>query len=477
MLFGRVSVQLSSLVSLVVLARILIPSDFGVITAALLVIYISQFLSELGFGAALIQFDSITKELVGYVSFLIISISSLFSILLLVFGHNFSELINVRDLYKVTPLIIVSILANASATCSYNLLLRDMSFKHVAIMDFFLLALLKSSISITLAFYGMGYWSVIIAVCVCSISRTVVVVCLRPVIPKAIFRFNLISPVFKFGGGVFAAQFFSVISQKIDNLIVSTVYGASALGYYSRSFSIMEMPNQLIGSVLQTTLFSAVSKKRRDSGTEDHQREILDISYYFSILVMGFVSSLIFALADEVVLVLLGPRWESSAEILRFLALGMVFRIGYKVAGAFLLASGALRALIIVNLLHLLFVLCFTAIGSAWSISVVALGVSAALGVSFVFSTAFVLRSYEASRTLFMQKNASAISITVANFIFSTITHYFLVNNFQLLPIYIIMIVVFLSSLFFAALFILFFKNKVRLLVKGISSRESVTGK
>lgn len=383
---GKLANQAVTLFIVMILARLLTPEDFGIVAASQVILIFSQIVVRFGIGAYLIQAELLTPRIISTAQTLMLSVALLISAILWLLAVPIGNAINVAQLPQIMPVLLASFILSAVINPSASLLSREMEFKFLAKTEISSQAIGYGAVTVVLALLGFGFWAIIFGTFMQTLIRAVLVFRQVPVWPNLTMKISEIMPMLRFGGGVFLAQLMSNTAQRVDNLIITATIGPAALGYYSRAYSLMEISNKLIGSVFQETLFSGFSKKRRED-----QRSARDVKFLmahtFAAFIIIPISALMWLLADEIIWVVLGSDWASAVPILKILSLGMFFRLGYKVSGALILATGIVYRLAILNFVYAGLVAAGASIGVRWGITGVAWGVFGALVIHFLSMT------------------------------------------------------------------------------------------
>ncbi|WP_188078353.1 lipopolysaccharide biosynthesis protein [Aquicoccus porphyridii] len=387
---GKLGNQVITLGIVMILARLLTPQDFGVVAASQVILTLSQVVVRFGIGAYLIQAEALTPRIVGTAQTLMLTVALLISVILFSFAGPIGDAINVPELVQIMPILLASFMLSAAINPSASLLSRDMDFKFLAQTEISSQAIGYGGVAVALAALGFGFWALILGTLAQTLMRAVLVFWRMPVWPNHSMTMSEIKPMLRFGGGVFLAQLMSNTAQRVDNLVITSVMGPAALGFYGRAYSLMEISNKLIGSVFRETLFSGFSKKRREG--QGHGRDSMFLmAHAFAAFLILPIMALMWLLAEEIVWVILGPKWDAAVPVLEILALGMYFRLGYKVSGTFILSEGAVYSLALRNLAYAVLVAAGALIGSRWGLPGVAWGVFGALVIHFVSMTTTAL--------------------------------------------------------------------------------------
>lgn len=371
--------QAMRLVVVLVLARLLTPEEFGIVAIAQTILSFAEVLQQMGLGSALVQTDRLSKKMERSALSAVLVTSLAICGAIFLFVDEFARWFQTPELPQIMPVLLLSFLLTALNGPSIMLLNREMRFRELAIWQLATYIVGYGAVAVTLAWLGFSYWSLIWATLVQTVLYFIAVHWLRPVWPTLRPDWGDLKLLFNFGGGMMLAQVLNKVARRGDNLVVAATLGSAPLGYYSRAYSLMDMANQLFGTVFYKVLFPAFSEKRRRGIGSGKRGETFVIVHFAVAAFMAPASALMSLLAPEVVLLLLGPQWDAAAPVLGVLGFAMYFRLAYKVSQAFVTAEGAVYRSAAVQAIYALMVLGGGWIGSFYGLVGVAVGVTIAL--------------------------------------------------------------------------------------------------
>ena len=393
--WGKGANAILQLVVLGTLARLLSPADFGVVSAALVVISVSAIFSQLGMGPSLVQRPQLERRHLETA----FASSAAFGILLGTIVWSLAPVLAAFfRIPEVTP--VLRALAwvfplRGLAVVAESLLERELRFRPIANLDIVSYAIGYGVVGITLALRGAGVWALVAANGAQVLVRTTLLLRLQPP-PRLRVERNAFRELFYFGGGFTLARLGNLLAHQGDNIVVGRLLGPAALGLYGRAYQLMSMPATLFGQVLDTVLFPTMARVQNDERRlgSAYLRGIALIA-----LVMLPVSALLFVLAPEVIRFVLGPQWDAVILPFRIFSLGMLFRTSYKMSDSLARATGAVYRRAWRQAIHALLVIAGAAIGSRWGIPGVAAGVLVAVTSNFLIMAQLSVRVAHVSWT------------------------------------------------------------------------------
>ena len=370
------SQALLRLLVLGILARLLTPEDFGLVGMAMIFVGFAALYSELGVGPAIVQRSNLRPEhmrvgltlsvLIGFVVFAVLWISA--PLIALFFRSE--------QLVAILRVVGLSFVIEGFSVVASALLKRDLQFKRFARIDVAAYVVGYACIGLLLAWWGFGVWALVGANLAQSLSRTVFLLLSERHPMKPLLARRELKELLYFGSGFTLARTFNYAATQGDNFVVGRVFGAGALGVYTRAYQLMMLPGKYFGQVLNTVLFPAMAKIQNEG-----QR--LKRTYLTGIAVTSLVSSplsaLLVILAPEIVRVVLGPQWLDTIIPFQILSIGILSRVSYKMDDSLARALGAMYRRSVRDAIYAITVVVGTWIGLRWGLAGAAFGVLCAV--------------------------------------------------------------------------------------------------
>lgn len=320
----------------VVLARLLPPKDFGLLGLALVVIGFGNLFVNLGLGPALVQRKDLTDRHIRTAFTISMIAGGVLAGITYALAPWISEFFKDPRLELVTQALSVNFLLSGIQVTGQALLQRDLDFRRL-----FWIAVWNQTAhgmtTISLAFAGFGVWSLVLGqILQRMINVAQVYAAVRHSI-RPLFGKQEIKDLASFGAGISLARIFNYFARKGDYMIIGRVLGSTALGLYTRAYSLMEMPTSRFVAVLSGVLFPAASKVQDDDERFRHAYlRTITVITFFVLPVVG----LIVITAPELVVGVYGDQWTGVVLPLQLLGGFGLFRATYNGASAFLRARG-----------------------------------------------------------------------------------------------------------------------------------------
>lgn len=372
---GGVQAVLKILV-VVVLARLLLPEEFGLVSAALTVVILAEVIGRVGVAPAIIQAKELTRDHIATGTTTTIVSALVIASAVYLLAIPISRLYAMPELVPFIQVFSVMFLLKGAGLVSLALLERRTQFRELALIQISSYIFGYACVATTLAFLGYGAWALVIGQIVQTAMETALfIMCSRKSLAIG-FRPHIFKHQIKFGFGITLAKIANYVAQHGDYIIVGRWLGAEALGYYSRAYMLLQQPTQLVGNAADKVLFPVFSAMQ-----EDRTRIERALNRALSLVAMVQVplSVLFVILAPEIVFLLLGPQWYPAVLPFQILVGVLFFRTGYKLLGATLRATGHPYVLAMWQFSYAASVVAGAGIGQKYGLWAVAIGVSCAV--------------------------------------------------------------------------------------------------
>jgi PST family polysaccharide transporter len=353
---------LSTIVTTIIVARILSPDDFGVLAMSAPVLAFVQLFQDLGFSAATIQTKNLRAEQSSTLFWVNVAASVALATLLIIVSPAVAAFYGDERVGHVTAASAAMVFLGSFAIQHTALLTRHMRFRQIAAIVIFS-ALANTAVTILLAWYLGNYWALFLGTLGGTIVQLVLTWKASQWRPASCAPWGETRSLIGFGGYVAAFDLLNFLNRNADSILLGRFWGAAPLGLYERSQKLMLAPLQLVNSPLTRVMLPLLSRLREDP---DRYRE----AYLFALrgLLLATVppAAVAIAASDSVIVVLLGPAWRSAAPIFFWLAFATLYQpLGNSMAWLFL-SSGRAKAYAQWGLLSSVITVSSFAIGVRW---------------------------------------------------------------------------------------------------------------
>jgi len=303
--------------STAIIARILEPSDYGLVAIAIAITGFFFIFKTLGLSDATVQRAQITHQQVSNLFWINVAAGFLLTLVLFLGAPLIAAIFNDNRLVNIIRVSSLTFVISGLYTQHHALLKRSMKFSVLAVNEITGISLSVIA-AIIMAFSGMGYWVLVIRplIYAASIAIGCWILCKwRPGLPS---RNSNVKPMLRFGLNTIAYYIVDYIARNSDKALIGWKEGPGPLGFYSKAFQLFLAPVSQLTIPLSGVAVSTLSKLCREP-SKYH-------SYYLkamhAIAFVGFpISMFLVANSKHLILFLLGEKWAGAAELFSILGL------------------------------------------------------------------------------------------------------------------------------------------------------------
>lgn len=312
-LLQNLSVQVVSFVVSIVLARILMPSDYGLIAMIMVFINIALIFINIGFSSAIIQKKELTPVEIDtmFYSGIIISVL-LYAVLFFTapWVAVFYKEERLVSLLRAESLIIV---IGSLYSVHQALIIREMKFQKSFIVNL-IAVVVNGIVGIICALRGFGPWALVYATIANYLTCAVIMWIVVKWTPKFRFSFKAFQSIFLFSAKILVSGLIDTVFNNIRSIIIGKQYSSEDLAYYSRGYQFPTLIMTQVDGAVTMVLFSSLSKYQDDweNGLRALRRAMKTSMYVCAPLMAGLC-----AVAESLVLLLLTDKWAASVEYVR----------------------------------------------------------------------------------------------------------------------------------------------------------------
>lgn len=306
----------------IILARKLLPSDYGVFGMLDIFIAIAATLTDSGLGSALIQKKDKTN--VDYSTFFIFNfgVSALLYLVLFFAAPWIASFYNTPILKDVTRVVALQLVLNALFNTQFTKLRVDLRFKDLSLIAI-VSQILTGIVAIVLAYMGFGVWALVFQVLLGSILRGLLVMrALHWWTPGTRFSNSSFKGLFGFGSKILASSLINTIYGNLYTLIIGKAYSADEVGHFNRGSSLAVFPSNALTDIVVSVNYPILSRLQDDNDKLiSAYRKMLTLPLFIlypTIIGLG-------VLAEPVVGLLLKEQWLPCVPFLQIMCLGTIF--------------------------------------------------------------------------------------------------------------------------------------------------------
>lgn len=351
-----------SIGSTMVLARLLTPKDFGLIAMVTAVTNFMLTFKNMGLSMATVQREEIDHSQISTLFWINVVISIAIMLLTAAFAPAIAWFYGKPQLIWVTLALAGTFIFGGLTIQHQALLRRQMRFVVLSAIEVTSVSL-GITAAIISAWYGVGYWALVVMQIVTTITTTIGVWSMcgwRPGLPV---RHSGVRSMLAFGGNLTGFNLLNYFARNLDNVLIGRYWGSQQLGLYAKAYQLLLLPLQQINAPITSVAIPTLSRLQDDP--ERYRRY-----YCNAISLIAFVTTpliaVMAALSDEIILILLGNQWLGASAIFKVLAFAALMQPFGSATGWVYISLGQTRRMMQWALISVpLYILSFV-IGIRW---------------------------------------------------------------------------------------------------------------
>jgi len=320
----------------IILARILLPDDFGTFGMAFIFIGFIHSVSELGLSAAIIQKKNITEKHLSTSFLANIIIGSIFCVLTIYSSLYVALFFKKAVICQILRVLSAGFILSSLGIVHQAILTKRIDFKSLAITEI-VSAVAMGLVSITLAIAGTGVWSLVIGSLVGNSVKSLLLWVKCSWRPSKCFDFKSFKELFHFGKNVMGSRVLNYIDSNVDYILIGKFLSASSLGLYTLAYQIAIFPLKKIAMFISRVMFPAFSTIQNDN--VKLRTAYFKVVKYTALIVFPLLGGLAI-IAPKFIVNVIGEKWLPMTLSLQILCFaGALKSVGTHV-GSVLLSKG-----------------------------------------------------------------------------------------------------------------------------------------
>jgi O-antigen/teichoic acid export membrane protein len=403
-------VQVTRIVVGVILARLLVPRDFGLASMALLFVGVASVFTDLSFGQALIARRTITENDRSTAFWTTLAAGALCcggAVAAAPLVADFFSTPAVRPLFAVTSILF---LITSFSSTQIALLTRELRFRSLQLREM-AGTVLGGVVGVVLAFAGLGAWAIVVQALTAEAVSLVLVWRFSSWRPSATWSAESFRRLGGFAGKTSGARVLGYVNLNADNFLIARFLGATPLGVYSVAYNVMFAPLARLAAPIQQVLFPAFARiaadRPRAGGAWLRGSRIVA-----AITVPAFVGLAV--VAPDFVPVVLGHRWHKAIPVLQLLCIAGLAQTLQTLNHSMLQALDRAGALLAFMIFSATLTVSAFAIGLHWGVVGVAAGFAVARTTVLPVFTTIVSRAAEIGVLAFVGAVRPVLEVSAA---------------------------------------------------------------
>lgn len=320
---ARILIQV---LSVIVLSRLLTPTDYGLLAIVLVVVAFGEIFRDFGLTSASVQAEVLSRGQRDNLFWINTAIGLGLGVAMFALAGVLAAIAGEPDLEQIAQALAVLFLLNGLATQYRATLMRELRFRALAVIDVGSAALALAA-GIWAAVAGWEYWALVVQQLTMGAAALIGAVAASRWLPGLPSRRHSVGGIVKFGWSLVATNVLTYFGSQTDTIVVGLRFGIAPLGLYSRAFQLVMTPLSQIRSPLTTVALPVLSRMQEEP--DRFARYIvagqLGLGYG-----LGIPLALAIGLSPDVIEVFLGPQWSEAAPVVSlFAAAGILHTLSY----------------------------------------------------------------------------------------------------------------------------------------------------
>jgi O-antigen/teichoic acid export membrane protein len=465
--FGSVFNAILQIVQLAILARLLNPTDFGLMAIVMVVIGFSSMFIDMGISNAIIYKQNVSENQLTTLYWLNIVVGVFLFLIILIIAPFIAVFYESSQLNYLIKLVGVTFIIQPFGQQFMILLQKELNFSLITIIQttsrFF-----SFLVTIIMAYYELGVFSLAYGVIIYAILSTILLMYYGKNIYKPKLYFNKldIQDFLSFGIYQMAEKAMNYFGTQFDTILIGRLLGIEVLGVYNLAKNLASKPTTIINPVITKVTFPVMSKISEDT---KKLREVYLKTINYLTLLNTPIYLLITLLAQPIVVLMFGNVWVEAIPLVQILAIGFLLKSIGNPAGSLLLSKGKANIAFYWNLITFVLYPIFILYGSNYGINGIAISF-VFLHLLFIYPNwkFIVYRICQPSLSLYFGSFLSYFVIGTICFILG----YTILNLFDSDTYFIFTIVVLIYSILYFTLIYIFKRNIIINILDLISTKS-----
>ena len=303
------------------LARLLSPAEYGVVAIITIFITIANVIVQNGFGTALIQKHQADEVDFSSVFYLNLLVAAGIYVMLFFAAPYIAEFYQNPEMTALIRVLAIILFPGAVTSVQSAFVSRKMEFKGLFLATLGA-SVLSGIVSVGMAYSGFGVWALAGQQISYYFGLMMILFITISWKPQFLFSIERLKSMFSFGWKLLCASLLDTVFNNIQGLVMGKIYNEEVLGFYNRGEQFPKLIVNNLGAAIQSVMLPALSVNQNDLDRVKSmlRRSIMTSSY----LVLPMMAGMI-AVADNLILALLGPKWSGSVIFLQIMCIAYSF--------------------------------------------------------------------------------------------------------------------------------------------------------
>ena len=308
-----------TLLSTILLARLLTPDDFAIIGIVTIFIAFSQMMVDSEMGGALLRKKDVSRTDYSTLFYYNLIISFILYVSLFFTAPLIADFYKQSELVSVVRILSLTIIIHAFRVVQNIILLRALKFRDLALINVSS-GLISLGVALWLAEKGYGYWALIWQQLIIAILNVLIMSCINRFIPLLTFSKESFKYQFAFGINLLGANTIRTIANNISANIIAKISTLQLTGYYTQSTRITNFCQNSIGSIMDQSVFPMLAKCEQITDIAKAYHKLLRMLC----IVLIVISAALVLFAHTIISIILGEQWLEATWMFRILSLAIL---------------------------------------------------------------------------------------------------------------------------------------------------------
>lgn len=301
----------------IVLARLLLPSDYGMIALVMIFIMLANVFIQKGFNTALVQKKDADEIDFSSVLYLSLVVSGIMIIFLFFMSPMIANFYREPRLVQILRVLSLTLLFGAFNSIQNAYVVKHMMFKKLFFSSLGAI-LISGTVGVIAAYAGLGVWALVFQQLMNQMMITVILWFTVKWRPQLIFSFKAVKALFSFGWKLLASALINEFYMNLRTLIIGRMYSPSMLGFYNRG---QQFPHFIVTNIdgsIQSVMLPTLSAHQEDRKRvrEMVRRSIVTSSFIMFPMMVGLA-----VIAEPLIKILLTEKWLPAVPFLQLFCL------------------------------------------------------------------------------------------------------------------------------------------------------------
>lgn len=315
----KMTLQPLMLIYSMVLARLITPTEMGIVGLTAIFFAVANQLATAGFGSALIRKLDRSEADINTVFWFNLGMSFLLGVLLFMLAPWLADFYQQPELLWLTRVSAILMVVSSSTSVHWTLYQCERNFKTPAIIQF-ITAIAGIPVCLTLAWLGWGVWALMWQSVFTALLSFGIIWCISPWKPRFTFSWASFRCLFAFGSKLACVGVIGTLYSEARTFIIGKFYSPAQLGLYTRGVHITNMLPLTIGGVLSNTMYPVLATIQDD---DERLTNAYRMYIKTSTIIIAWICMCLLAMGEPTVELMYGQKWLGCAVFVKIAALGV----------------------------------------------------------------------------------------------------------------------------------------------------------